>query len=273
MRDTLSLRLEQGSPDGDAERSTRDREHRASPALIQTASVTDHDEVAPEGAAAAALDTQSGFDYGALLPAVAEKLRETAAQIRYRRREYLIHTGQDLLALRDQLEEGQFHHWIECECGLEVRTAQYAMRVARYADGLDEQERENFSRLPVAAQYLLAAPSAPASARKEVLGGLADGRSYKVDEVKQLVRGAQGKKDRADSSFQRNGWESAAHEHETDTEVRSEAAPVEEEAFSASDVGRTGSQPALVESTSLEVEKVVRSISQSKLAATTADLS
>ena len=125
----------------------------------------------------------------------------------------------------------------------------------------------------MSAQYLLAAPSTLDSVREEVLGGLADGRSYKVDEVKQLVRGAQGKKDPADSSFQRNGWESAAHEHETDTEVRSEAAPVEEEAFSASDVGRTGSQPALVESTSLEVEKVARSISQSKLAATTADQS
>ena len=272
MSDTLSIRLEHGSPGGDAERSTKDREHRASSALIPTAPVTDHDEVAPGGAAAAALDTQSGFDYAAV-PDIAGELRETAARVRQHRLRFLVEIGRDIRGWRARLPYGQFNRWIKQECKLEVRMAQLAMTVACYADSLDERQCENFSRLPVSAQYLLAAPSTHDSVREEVLGGLADGRSYKVDEVKQLIRGAQGKNDRADSAVQRNGWESAAHEDEPDTELPSEGAPVEEEAFRASDVGRTGSQPALVESTSVEVEKAVHLISQSKLAATTADQS
>src|SRR5207248_139343 len=100
-------------------------------------------------------EASPGFDYAAV-PKIADDLRETAARVRKRTRTCLIDNGRDLLKWRDELK-GRFHRWVEEECELTVRTAQLAMMVAEYVDA--NGGHENFSRLPAAVQYQLAAPS------------------------------------------------------------------------------------------------------------------
>src|SRR5437762_470681 len=108
----------------------------------------------------------SGFDYYGAIPQIADQLRETATRVRKRTRTCLIENGHDLLRCRDKLK-GSFHRWVKQECELTVRTAQLAMMVAEHVDR--HGGHENFSRLPVAIQYQLAAPSVSDQVRQQVL--------------------------------------------------------------------------------------------------------
>lgn len=273
MSDTLSLKLEHGPPDVDPEGLTHSQNKAASSALLPTTLVSVHEEAAPVSAAGPTIDGQTEFDYGAVPDAMVGKLRETAARIRHRRGVYLIQTGQDLLASRDQLKPGQFHRWIEQECQLEVRTAQLAMMVARYADLLDERQRENFSRLPMAIQYQLAAPSVPEEVRQRVLEASAEGRSVKVSEVKQLVHAATHRTAEPGRPFDGNDGSADQDEPETGTSGKAPLAEDQRTACPNADPDRTAPQAFSVQPRSSEPHKPMRAISQSKLDATTTELS
>lgn len=271
---TLTLRLADETPEDNGKSPVEDQRLRPSSSLASPPQNAEQGGMVSAGAGLPAAERQSDFDYGAVPENIVGKLRDAANRIRNRSRAYLVETGRELRQWRDQLEPGQFHRWIEEECKLEVRTAQLAMMCARYADDvLSERERENFSRLPIAVQYQLAAPSVPEEVRQQVLEASAEGRPLKVSEVKQLVRAATRKMDAPDGPRDPNVGELATNDDEPRIEV-SETASAEEQpaASSAPHVERTGSQPALVQPGPPEIHRPVRVISQSKLGATTTDI-
>jgi len=272
MSDALSLELEHTSPDGDAECSTESQDKAASPALLPTTFVSVPEQGTLVGAARPTIDGQTKFDYEAVPDAIVGKLRETAVRIRHRSGMYLIQTGQDLLGWRDQLKRGQFQRWIEQECNLELRTAQLAMMVARYAYLLDERERENFSRLPVAIQYQLAAPSVPDGVRAQVLETSAAGRPIKVATVKEMVRAAKRKTDSPASSLDNDTRTNRSTENEDGPAARAEAASAKDDAiFSAPETDRLPTLSVSDPSKAPEIQRPARAILQSKLDAATDD--
>jgi hypothetical protein len=119
---------------------------------------------------------------------LANELQETANRIRRRTGSCLIENGRDLLRARAVLKHGQLRRWVEGECGLTMRLAQLAMRVAEYADASDKGEI--ISHLPVTVQYLIAAKSVPEAIREQILDRFATGERLKVDDVKRHIQAA-----------------------------------------------------------------------------------
>jgi hypothetical protein len=110
------------------------------------------------------------FDYRALKPAQAEKLRVTAKGIRDKINKSLrglIEAGQGLVAVKDLLPHGQFGPWLEAEFGWSDRTARRLMEVAV----LFGSKTDILSDLaiPPTSLYLLAAPSTPFEARQTAI--------------------------------------------------------------------------------------------------------
>ncbi|MBY0299839.1 MAG: DUF3102 domain-containing protein [Methylobacterium sp.] len=123
------------------------------------------------------------FDYGSMEPVTAREARAIAERYRKRVKTYVIDTGRDLLVMKQQLDHGVFHRWIEAELGLSPRTAQNFMQAATaFAD-----ERETVSRLPPATIYALASPSTPEPIRREVVQRLKAGERVEPEAIKQQI--------------------------------------------------------------------------------------
>src|SRR6516225_8819647 len=74
-----------------------------------------------------------GFDYSPLEAKVAEKVRASAETIRQQLQNTLVSAikiGQELLAVKETLEHGQFLPWLQVEFGWSQRTAYNFMSVA-----------------------------------------------------------------------------------------------------------------------------------------------
>ena len=97
------------------------------------------------------------FDYDQLVPELAEQARAAASRVRDFVRASVIDVGRELLAVKAQLEHGQFLNWLGSECDLRVRTAQRLMQVAE-AIG----KNDNLSYLPPDGLLAISARSAPA---------------------------------------------------------------------------------------------------------------
>ena len=113
-----------------------------------------------------------GFDYNKLDPQVASTARDAAAKIRGLVKNTvgnIIETGDALRSIKDQLDHGEFGEWIVAEFGLSIRTAQRYMQAAEWA----KDKSDTVSYLEPTSLYLLAAPSTPPEAEKEVLEQLA----------------------------------------------------------------------------------------------------
>jgi hypothetical protein len=132
------------------------------------------------------------FDYGAMKPAQAEKLRTTAKGIRDKINKSLrglIEAGQGLLAAKDLLSHGQFGPWLEAEFGWSDRTARKFMAVAEQF-GSKTELISDLAITPTAA-YLLTAPSAPFEARQAALDRAQSGEKVTpaiVNEILASVR-------------------------------------------------------------------------------------
>ena len=96
-----------------------------------------------------------------LLPA--ERIRQTVK----RTIEDIIAVGNDLLAVKESLDHGQFGAWIRAEFGWTDRTARNFMAVAEQF-GAKSEMISDLKIAPTAA-YLLASPSAPDEARQEAV--------------------------------------------------------------------------------------------------------
>ena len=87
--------------------------------------------------------------------------------------ENIINIGQKLIEVKDRLGHGSFQSWLKSEFEWSEQTARQFMQVYRWSETI-ENKNFVFSQLATSALYLLAAPSTPTEARKEVLG-LVDG--------------------------------------------------------------------------------------------------
>jgi hypothetical protein len=134
-----------------------------------------------------------GFNYDLLETKVADKVRASADRIRERINktvEDIIAVGNDLLAVKDSLEHGQFGPWLKAEFGWSERTAQNFMSVA------EKFKSAKFADLPIqpSAAYLLAAPAVPDEARQKAIEKAEAGEEITFAAAKVIVREAKKKK-------------------------------------------------------------------------------
>jgi len=142
------------------------------------------------------------FDYGALAPDDAAKLREVAESIRNHGRRIgrsIIAVGELLLAVKQGLPHGGFGAWLQAEFAWNERTAQRYMQAAE-AFG---SKTDTVSELPPTTIYQLSASSTPEQIRREVVRRLEQGERLSGDEIKSMVRRAKAaaKSARADAAL------------------------------------------------------------------------
>jgi hypothetical protein len=129
----------------------------------------------------------AGFDYDALPPEIAAKLKETALKVRNRSVKNAIEIGRELLALKSLLKHGRFLKYfkgfLKAELGMSLHTAQNQMGVAQL---LSDPKNAKFENIPVSGLYILSR-STPESARQLVRDLLAAGRTLMVAEVTKIV--------------------------------------------------------------------------------------
>lgn len=109
-----------------------------------------------------------GFNYDLLETKLADKVRSAADRIRERVKktvEEIIEVGNDLLAVKEALDHGQFLPWLKAGFGWSERSAQNFMSVA------EQFKSAKIADLPIqpSAAYLLAAPSIPDEAREKAV--------------------------------------------------------------------------------------------------------
>jgi hypothetical protein len=135
-----------------------------------------------------------GFNYDLLETKVAEKVRSSADRIRERINktvEDIIAVGNELLAVKDSLDHGQFGPWLKAEFGWSERSARNFMAVAEQFG-----KSANFADLPFqpSAAYLLAAPAVPDEARQKAVEKAEAGEEITFAAAKVIVREAKKKK-------------------------------------------------------------------------------
>jgi hypothetical protein len=130
----------------------------------------------------------AGFDYSALPPEIAAKLKETALKVRNRSVQNAIEIGRELLAVKSLLKHGRFLKYfkgfLKAELGMSLHSAQNQMGVAQL---LSDPKNAKFENIPVSGIYILASRSTPESARQIVRDLLAAGRTLMVAEVSKIV--------------------------------------------------------------------------------------
>src|SRR5260221_4870347 len=102
------------------------------------------------------------FDYGMFDPVKAQTLRNRAAFIRNLRSSHIaavVDAGRELIAVKDQLEHGQFSDWLQAECGFSLRTAENYMLASRFI--ADKNANIAFLSLQPTTVYKLAARGTP----------------------------------------------------------------------------------------------------------------
>ncbi len=135
-----------------------------------------------------------GFNYDLLEAKVAEKARSTADRIREKVKktvEDIIEVGNDLLAVKEALEHGQFGPWLKAEFGWSERTARNFMAVAEQFG-----KTAKIADLPIApsAAYLLAAPAVPDEAREVAVEKAKAGEEITFATAKEIVAETRKKK-------------------------------------------------------------------------------
>ena len=100
--------------------------------------------------------------------------------------ENIISIGQKLTEVKEELEHGTFQSWLRTEFEWSEQTARQFMQVYRWSRTL-ENKNFVFSQLGTSALYLLAAPSTPPEARKEVLDLVEIGEKITYTRTKTIV--------------------------------------------------------------------------------------
>lgn len=137
------------------------------------------------------------FDYTDLEPSAKLVAREAAEIIRLHARraaESVVAIGEQLARVKDRLDHGQYLGWLRLEFGWSIRSAQNLMRVWECF------KNANFALLEpidVSALYLLASPSTPEPVREAALGRAATGERVTHASVKDDLRAARERTERA----------------------------------------------------------------------------
>lgn len=100
--------------------------------------------------------------------------------------ENIISIGQKLTEVKEELEHGTFQSWLRTEFEWSEQTARQFMQVYRWSKTL-KNKNFVFSQLGTSALYLLAAPSTPPEARKEVLDLVEVGEKVTYTRTKTIV--------------------------------------------------------------------------------------
>ena len=128
------------------------------------------------------------YDYSLIPDDVRGQVQAAAVEIiisERRAQDSLITVGEQLIAVKELLDHGQFTEWCAEEFDMSLRTAQNMMSVARTFGG---EKRNTVSLLSDSAMYLLAAPSTPEPARIEVIEeARATGQSPTKARVRQII--------------------------------------------------------------------------------------
>jgi hypothetical protein len=130
--------------------------------------------------------TNSTFDYGCLAHTEAATLRQDALRLRglvTKTTANMIEVGQDLVAIKDRLNHGQFTSWVEAEIGISIRTAQGYMRFAMLAEG----KSETVALLPPSTARMLASKSTPPEIVQQVIAKAATGNIVPDRVVRDLI--------------------------------------------------------------------------------------
>jgi flagellar biosynthesis GTPase FlhF len=129
---------------------------------------------------------QSPFDYGELVPPIANQVKAAAERIRSGLLKSIIETGKDLILVKQKLEHGQFGPWLEAEFGWTERTAENYMNVARKF----AEKPEIVAIFPPTALYELAAKSTPDAIRDEIVNEAKAGNVLPVRAIKSRIADA-----------------------------------------------------------------------------------
>jgi hypothetical protein len=149
--------------------------------------------------AAAAQVPAATFDYTVLPPDIAEDLRNQTRRIRERVKSTtaaIIEIGRDLIAVKQQLDHGQFCEWVEAECGFTRRCAQRYMRAAEFVDAeFVEDKNDMLSLLQPATLYQISAKGADPEVVAEVIARAARGNVVPQVDVQRMWGEAKHHKD------------------------------------------------------------------------------
>jgi hypothetical protein len=134
-----------------------------------------------------------GFDYSPLEAKVAEKVRASAEAIRQQLQNTLVSAikiGQELLAVKKDLEHGQFLLWLQAEFRWSQRAAYNFMSVA------ERFELATVANLPIqpSAAYLLAGPTVSDEVRQVVIEKARAGDEINTAVVKEVIAEAKKKR-------------------------------------------------------------------------------
>jgi hypothetical protein len=137
------------------------------------------------------------FDYTSVSQDLATKLRNQASRIREKTKatvSAIIDIGNDLIAVKQHLEHGQFTEWVEAECGFSARSARLYTQAAHFA----KDKTEMVSVLRPTTLYMLSAKSTPTEVVTEVMSRVEAGAVVSDTVVKAMLTKGKEKKERND---------------------------------------------------------------------------
>jgi hypothetical protein len=138
----------------------------------------------------------SQFDYCGISPSLVSHLQAQAKLIKNliaKTTEGLIEVGRNLVAVKQRLNHGQFIDWVEIEVGIDKRTAQSYMAIARFA----EAKGTTVALLPPTTAHRLAAISAPVEVVDHVLDRAINGEIVPDGQVKDMFKNARNQRKQA----------------------------------------------------------------------------
>ena len=135
------------------------------------------------------LVSENSFEYTLLDAKTRTMVRQCTSEIKDLMRltaENMISIGQKLTEVKEQLGHGSFQNWLRTEFEWSEQTARQFMQVYRWSQTL-KNKNFVFSQLTTSALYLLAAPSTPPEARKQVLSLVEAGEKVTYSCTKSIV--------------------------------------------------------------------------------------
>jgi hypothetical protein len=167
------------------------------------------------------------FDYSSLEPKVSSQARASASRIKEHLRKQhapFIDVGRELLAIKDQLGDSSFCHWLAAEFQISDHTAQRYMSAA----SVFGDQTDIVSILPQTALVELAAPSTPEHVRADLVRRITTGEQIhpiaiiaKIKEARDAERRAKEEGERAARLAKMTAEERAADERKRDRQRRS----------------------------------------------------
>ena len=130
--------------------------------------------------------TLQGFDYANLDAKTRLAVQQQTNEIKTLMRRSVqdtIDIGQKLIEVKKQLGHGRFRNWLKAEFGWSTRTANRSMQVATKFKNANLAQLE----MDVSALYLLAEPSTPNEAEKEVLELAKQGENISYAKARDII--------------------------------------------------------------------------------------